>query len=29
FVFKKMAPSLFEKKFRQVDVSFSPLDLRL
>ena len=26
---QQMAPSLFEKKFRQVDVSFSPLDLRL
>lgn len=26
---QKMPPSLFEKKFRQVDVSFSPQDLRL
>ena len=26
---QQMSPSLFEKKFRQVDVSFSPQDLRL
>ena len=26
---QKMSPSLFEKKFRQVDVLFSPQDLRL
>ena len=26
---QQMPPSLFEKKFRQVDVSFSPQDLRL
>ena len=26
---QQMSPSLFEKKFREVDVSFSPQDLRL